>query len=1054
MKKIVIVLVGTLCGQHIQSINIKLLKGTHTIVPAGYSPVMGLASLEGGIAEQLYRMSPQFQKKQIDEILEKNPNAMQENPEFAKFVASMKSRKNSATEDLIMEMFHIVRGSFKRTNAPDNPVRQLKPEHIGKILKIIQDSMNLLKNIDDLPAKQAQEKIEIKAKMKALEQEAKSADKARISAIKLEKSVLQKTLDKTKTESPSDYVDRTMRSSLVTMLSSLGFKNEKGRVLKWNSFVDAIAGSLKESTGPNRAYAENTTQDLLLSYLLVKSDTREDLQNYFKGFLGSDAPDFVLPEEEYSAQDIEQILAAKTESTQFREMGDLISACIFKEKYGSSLPKIVDNKEATYKGIPFADCMDTTMRMLANIVTYKQSEGKVGVAPQGLSLNTSVENFYNSDGLNSKSAEVGNSKVHQAWAQVIENVPGCVYAQIGTNSGNAMDISNLCDGVIPSGHNFATTTDGEIKIDGVQYEPYSLQVGPKSYTLAQKKVGDRTYLLVPKDSELTCCEMMPNSLNLVTGLNHIFDLNLYSNLEQIFEPDFVSKYFDQICEKFNWTVDPAAITELDQAKSIDIAVKTTVGEFSINLYEKKHGNISVSSDQTINVDLVVESTTSEAMIAQIISSGLKNAEQLPKEFQTARIYNMVPSLDLNMRFTTSVRMLLDWDLLNDNDKEYLKSLLLSLSFDETSVFLNAIVENFASLIATAQLGDFLLGIMHTHDVSYKTNLVLENVETLIKANLLSIENAVSLAELNINNSNQDIRALALSKVENLINQDFIKTPEQVSKILSLVSKNINNIEVLKLFNTLANKVDLIQPEYVSTLLSIIEQTTASSDFPTVSIGATLLQQLTGKKLITEKYIDQAWSIIENGINNSSSDSQIEMYSKGTSIHIMDYLVNENLVTASKVSDMMSNFEKIIKIDNPEIGDSFKHMIMTSIGKLVDKKMLTAENIENFEQACLQNLDEQSKETLNSLKSSLSGLATPHEGIHIKIGHNQGDPSIEADDQINEPDKQRPLQKFNPEQQRLQHEALMRELEIHHEQKMRQQLDQEKPAGREHEGIHI
>ena len=48
--------------------------------------------------------------------------------------------------------------------------------------------------------------------------------------------------------------------------------------------------------------------------------------------------------------------------------------------------------------------MDTTIRMLANIVTYKSSEGKVGVASEGLSLNPAFKQFYESeDGLSEKS---------------------------------------------------------------------------------------------------------------------------------------------------------------------------------------------------------------------------------------------------------------------------------------------------------------------------------------------------------------------------------------------------------------------------------------------------------------------------------------------------------------------------------------------------------------------------------------------------------------------------------------------------------------------------
>ncbi|MCX5924632.1 MAG: hypothetical protein NTZ68_04380 [Candidatus Dependentiae bacterium] len=136
MKKIIVSLVVAFSCFSVEAINIKLLKGTHTVVPADYSPVMGLSFLEWGIAEQWSKLNARSQAAQLKEVLDKNPEAVSESPELAKFANEL--GKNSATENLIMSMFHIAGGTFNVTNADGNPVKYLDPKHIGKILRVLQ----------------------------------------------------------------------------------------------------------------------------------------------------------------------------------------------------------------------------------------------------------------------------------------------------------------------------------------------------------------------------------------------------------------------------------------------------------------------------------------------------------------------------------------------------------------------------------------------------------------------------------------------------------------------------------------------------------------------------------------------------------------------------------------------------------------------------------------------------------------------------------------------------------------------------------------------------
>ena len=48
--------------------------------------------------------------------------------------------KNTATQDLVRQMFHEVGGTFNVINALNNPVTQFTPEMLGKILRLVHDA--------------------------------------------------------------------------------------------------------------------------------------------------------------------------------------------------------------------------------------------------------------------------------------------------------------------------------------------------------------------------------------------------------------------------------------------------------------------------------------------------------------------------------------------------------------------------------------------------------------------------------------------------------------------------------------------------------------------------------------------------------------------------------------------------------------------------------------------------------------------------------------------------------------------------------------------------
>ena len=183
--------------------------------------------------------------------------------------------------------------------------------------------------------------------------------------------------------------------------------------------------------------------------------------------------------------------------------------------------------------------METGMRNLVNIVAYQ--EGKLGVAPEGLIMSPHLQKFYQT-AINSDNASVGHKDVHQNWTDVIENIEGASYDYLVYQG---QKVASNCDGFI-----FVDTLSG---LDSTLPKK-SVEINGKTIEIVEKKVGNRTYLLVAKSPDLFGCELMPNLSNMVVALNNLFNLQLYPSSKDVIEPDFASKYLQLVCEKLGWTL--------------------------------------------------------------------------------------------------------------------------------------------------------------------------------------------------------------------------------------------------------------------------------------------------------------------------------------------------------------------------------------------------------------------------------------------------------------------------------------------------------------------
>ncbi|MCX5924631.1 MAG: HEAT repeat domain-containing protein, partial [Candidatus Dependentiae bacterium] len=713
-----------------------------------------------------------------------------------------------------------------------------------------------------------------------------------------------------------DFVGSSLQQELNDVCMSFKLKNGSSQQLfqekDWKPFVSSLAGSIQESTGELQSYAKNTPEGILLGFMLKKSNTRQDLQDYFRGFKGDDT--FVLaPDAEYSAEEISQILAAKTDAADFEELANLLSASAYQELYGSNFPKVTGNKGVDYKGISFQDCMDTTIRMLANIVTYKSSEGKVGVARDGLTVNPAFKEFYGSEnGLCAQASEVGNSKVHQAWAQVIENMPGCSYNRIGDGQGNnfSSEIRHFCDGVIPV----------DVAPEGLS--THELEIGGKKYQLPIQKVGDRTYWLVPKNLGLVCAEMMPNASNVLVTMNHIFGLELFDQ-KAIFDPKFASTYFGEMSKKLGW--DPQVrLDSLDGKASINIPMSTKAGVFTIHLHDKAHGYVSTEDKAKLNIDLEVPETTSQSTVAAIVGAGLKEVADLPEELQAACLYKDVAVLNIDQRMKALGQMLQSKNSFAEIEKSYVRSLITSICFVEDSAYLEAVVETFGRKIERAGLGDFILGSLRVHDVAYKSNIRTSLVEPLIEAKIITVEAGLTLIEKGMSNADYRVRYNVIKAIMSLTNNKLI-TAEQA---LPLVEKGMSDADDSVRSKAVAILKSLINYKLITVEqgLTLIEKGMSNADYSVRSNVIKAIRSLIDDKLITVK---QALPLVEKGMSDS------DYIVRSDAVGVLKSLIDYKLITA----------EQALSLVEKEMSDADYRVRSRSIEvlkSLIDDKLITAE----------------------------------------------------------------------------------------------------------------
>lgn len=598
-------------------------------------------------------------------------------------------------------------------------------------------------------------------------------------------------------DSGTDYVK--METDLKKCLLSLGLLDPKGKPFPgkdFNPFVKNLVGAVQECSAqnPNALFAPGTAQGIILGYLLLKANDRVDLEQYFTGFLGTDV---TLPQEQYSEENFKDILSATSDVQDSKQFAEFVCAMIYQQKYASFFPKLSTSKMVSYAGISFTDCVESMMLNMINIATYNQEKARLGFVPKELRMNNALVEFYKQ---HADASKIDHANVNQAWTDIVENIEGVVYNRIvDSASSEQLQVGDFCDGAIPVEQVYASLP---VKI---------VQVGQKDFRVYEKLVGSQTYWLVPKQSGLVCCELMPTASNIIVLMNNLFHLRLYSNVEDVFNPDFVKAHFVPMCQKFNWTVETKDFQEF-------MIQVVGVKSFMIHLSSRSHGCISIdqaASTETHRVKLLNLSLRKQAVC---VALGL---ERIKADFLLTLFYKQLLNPDDRLEIIkTSIR------LHDKRIKQFLDNLIVSFSFQADDYYRDCLIDRY--LVRP-----------------YKSIEIILDLDSL-KLNDISQEHFRFYRKYFCNDAHKD----------------------QLLLLINTVNKNGINNQALYLVDAAVEKGVLNKAD-VEKVLSLIE-IGLSKDYSVQKVSLSLAKTVVEKKLFDRSHAEKIFSWIEIGLNNKDN----------------------------------------------------------------------------------------------------------------------------------------------------------------------------------------
>lgn len=510
MKKGValLLLVVTMFSNQVDAVNIKFLKGTHDILPAEdvyYSPAYGLPFIEEGVAENIYNASGRQVERYVksllgrsykkgDSLLVASPRSRAVEEEVMRFV----SRENNGTENLVSCLFHRagVQTSFLPTKV--DPVQKLQPRDIGVILRLIKVYEKYARSLP-------QERSHL-AKMLA------ELDLAHVGDNQLNQYLGDYFKAK---QDRQIYLKHLLQQSLKKYLIKIDSSSKV-----WNKFINALIASLHECwpSDSKALYPLRVTQGLLLGYMLLQVNSKNDLALYFEGFTTKGVS---LLDEEYSVAELSAAAQSAPPVSDGAQFAEWLCGYVYEKNYNSLLPKFTNAQVVMFGGHYFTDCVETVIRNICNIVTYNSQLHELGDLR---SMSHRLKQFYEK---HKEPAKLGDIRVHQDWVPLVQNIPGLIYACIGKSDGSTLV-------------KFDQYSDEDIfGFIPVRYAPVHNSrvihktIGDKNYKFYKKILNGKTYLMVPEETGLVCFEMRSEISNIVVMLNVLFGLDVCDSVLRV-----------------------------------------------------------------------------------------------------------------------------------------------------------------------------------------------------------------------------------------------------------------------------------------------------------------------------------------------------------------------------------------------------------------------------------------------------------------------------------------------------------------------------------------
>lgn len=275
--------------------------------------------------------------------------------------------------------------------------------------------------------------------------------------------------------------------------------------------------------------------------------------------------------------EVEQELLKKTITEDPYEA--IVFAEIIKQFYHKALPKVINdtsggdtyfkNAQNEKIGVGFGDCTETTVRNLCNFVVYNQDEKKfIPAKTENLNPSKELLNFYK--GENADATKHTTLDKHEAWSNLVQNIPGVIYAQILSKIDSKEHYET--DHYILSDYGrpcyILLTPEDLKKIDAAKISQPEISQTPlgssnpnskkysDTFVKSSRKlmVGAEEYYIVADPDQYITYALWLSLKNIIILLNHLFGLELYKDpLTPFKDEKFCSTYFPILCEKFGWT---------------------------------------------------------------------------------------------------------------------------------------------------------------------------------------------------------------------------------------------------------------------------------------------------------------------------------------------------------------------------------------------------------------------------------------------------------------------------------------------------------------------